>query len=648
MAFALLLLLSTSAFASLKGAAWRVRDVAANSDWNNAKNLKLDAHIDEAHATCTVTDTSGRDRAITLALCLPLDAIGGSWWDDPQRSRTIDRGLVQNLSDKAGGVDDSASLYPLAVIAASGANTATCLACPPDRPRMVRFVYDADAKELRAEFDFGLSSAAERFPSRADASVIAFEVPAKNAFRHALQNYYDLYPDAFRRRVNRAGIWMPFGEIGPIHDARDFGFAFHEIAEQQAIPRILDDDAAIGCGSCPYVEPPTYWQQYTGPGKGTYQQRRKQLEDEAANGSAVARATIVSGVVRDTGLRDLYLGDVPYTTQLPWGSNADPDITDPDKSRHWPGKGAFEFDRLAVILNNPKIAGVYVDSMEGWGELLDYDRDHWRVTKYPLTFDPTTKKVALLNFWGTLAWVKKMSDALRHDTPKKGESPPFLMGNDAFYRRWQLAPYVDVPGREYTWVDEKGNLTPVEDERYLFLRAMSGRKPYLMLMNNRYDDASVMEPYFQRSVFYAVYPSMFQGHAQMNETPYFANPAWYNRDRPLFKKYIPMVRRLDEAGWWPITCASADPADIRIERYGAIETNDLAFTIHNPSQQARDVTLALPRDELHLHRTISATEWFGGTIIAVLSRDDSPVIRLHLAAGGYNVIGISTSPPAQK
>ena len=52
----------------------------------------------------------------------------------------------------------------------------------------------------------------------------------------------------------------------------------------------------------------------------------------------------------------------------------------------------------------------------------------------PLTFDPTTRKVALLNFWGTVAWVQRMRDIL-----KKGDRSLFLMGNDAFYRRWQLA-----------------------------------------------------------------------------------------------------------------------------------------------------------------------------------------------------------------
>jgi hypothetical protein len=454
-------------------ATWKVRDAAAESAWTEADAaatklaLKLEPVTEGDGSRCTVVDTSGQERAVTLAFCLSVEAAGGTWWDDPQRSRTIEAGgRYANLSDRAGGVEDQASLYPLAVVTPRGADRATCLAAPPDEPRMVLFVYDARTKELRAEFDFGLSPVPEKFPSRADAKVIAFDVPAKWAFRQALAMYYKLFPDCFRRRVKSAGLWLPFGETDSIENVRDFGFAFHEIADHQAVPRILADDEKIGCGSFVYVEPQTYWQDYRGGGSGTYDQRRAQLVEEANSGSAVARGTIVSGVLRADGKRDLYLGGVAYTALRPWGNNCDPAIRDANKSRNWPGKGQYENDRLEPLLGlrgdkpNPGVDGVYVDSMEGWGERLDYDHEHWRVTSFPLTFEPGTKKVALLNFWGTVAWVKRMSQTLHaHGMP--------LFGNDAFFRRWQLAAYVDVPGREYTWVGKDGKRTPVEDERYL-------------------------------------------------------------------------------------------------------------------------------------------------------------------------------------
>jgi len=56
-----------------------------------------------------------------------------------------------------------------------------------------------------------------------------------------------------------------------------------------------------------------------------------------------------------------------------------------------------------------------------------------------------------------------------------------------------------------------------------------------MLMNNAFEDSRYMEAYFQRSLFYAVFPSMFAAQVAMGETSYFSNPTWYNRDRALFK-----------------------------------------------------------------------------------------------------------------
>ena len=635
---AALLLLSCIAV----GGTWKARDVAAKSDWATGddaakSNLKLVPTRGAGRESCTIIDTTGGDRAATLAFTIPLDAVGGTWCDDPQISRTIEAGKnYSNLSDGAGGVDNSASLYPLAVVVRG--ETATVLACPPDVPRMVRFVYDATAKELRAEFDFGLSPIPQNFPSRADATIITYEVPAQWAFRRAIAKYQEMFPAVFARRVKHAGLWLPFGETAAIEHAEDFGFGFHEIADSQVAgnsTRVTDDDAKLNCGSYLYVEPQTYWQWHKGEGRGSYEQRLAQLEADAKAGDGFSRGTIVSGIIREGGKRDLYEEPVAYTPQLPWGNNPDPAIPD-DAARGYLSKANFEFNRLEPLLGwhgKPTLGvdGVYVDSMEGWGEILNFNRDHWRVTSHPLTFHPWNHKVCLLNFWGTYAWVKEMSTRLR-------KKDMILLGNDAFYRRWQLAPWVDVPGREYKWLDDAGKFAQVPDERYLYFRSMSGRKPYLMLMNNGYEDGSIMEKYFQRSTFWAVYPSMYFGHTSANEVWYWSNPQWYNRDRPLFKKYVPMIRKLDAAGWQPVPLASASPAFIRIERFGSFDRGDLAFTVHNPELQVRDVTIQLDRAALGLPESLKASEWISLLPVELASQQAQVSLRLTLPADGYAVV----------
>jgi hypothetical protein len=77
---------------------------------------------------------------------------------------------------------------------------------------------------------------------------------------------------------------------------------------------------------------------------------------------------------------------------------------------------------------------------------------------------------------------------------------------------------------------------------------------------------------------------MFSHNAADN--PYWHNPAWYNRDRALFQKYIPLIRRVAEAGWEPITHAIAEGG--WVERYGK-----RTFTVFNPSSTERTIHLRI-------------------------------------------------------
>jgi hypothetical protein len=504
------------------------------------------------------------------------------------------------------------------VVVYAGNLKATVLACPIDLPRMVRFVYDVPAKEFRAEFDLGLSAAPQKFPSRADAAIVQYEVPAKWAFRRALAKYHELYANAFARRAGDGGIWLPFSEIASIEKPADFGFAFHEIDEHQVNPHVLEDDAKLGVGSFVYTEPQSYWQEYKGQGKGTYESRVTQLRQEAGNRAGAAILT--SSIIRVNGQHDIYLQGAPYTPAVPWGLDANPLIPS--------GRGQFELDRLARALATPGIDGVYVDSMEGWGQLCDYAKEHWRFTQFPLTFDPANEnKVALLNFWGTYSFVREISTRVH-------SNGLLLFGNDAFFRRWQLAPWVDVAGREYTWI-QGDNFTPVPDERYFFLRAMAGRKPYLMLMNNRFDRGELMERFFQRNLMYGVFPSMYFGHQSASDEYYWGVPARYNRDRALFKKYIPLIRKLDKAGWEPVPQADVEPATIRVERWG----NEY-FTVHNTSASDAHVKLIVNRHELKLNPNISATEELTAKPVASATGEVTTTLEFDLPADGYGMISL--------
>ena len=371
----------------------------------------------------------------------------------------------------------------------------------------------------------------------------------------------------------------------------------------------------------------------------TYEAYRAQLYEDARAGFEDSQASLVSGVERADGRNDLYLESIAWTSRVPFGLNPDPNVPAASYGS-WPNKAQYEFERYRSLLGWDASAkafdGVFLDSMEGWGNLLNYRKQHWRTTKFPLTFDRNNgNRVCLLNLWGISSFAKALSKTLH-------EQGQLLMGNDAFHKTWFHMPYVDVPGREVSYYKD-GAWSPPGDELYLFFRAMAARRPFWTLMNDPYDDGAHIEEYFQRSMFYGIFPSMF--HAHDGKSPwYWATPAYYNRDRSLFKKYVPIIRRLDLAGWEPVPHATVVPEAVRIERFGAAASDNLAFTLHNTADASQSVALSLRLPALGIAGVQSATEWLNGEALTVASGEQGEaLLALLLGPGAYAVIGLETS-----
>jgi len=630
---------------------WRVRDVTADTAFVApgrsgavpGLGLRLIAGRRRGAvwtSACTVVDATGRDRAVTLAFCVALDAVGWRWWDDPQRARIVAGAkLFANITEGFYGTLHMGSRYPLAVL--DNGSEAVCLAAPLQPARAVRFVYDPAARELRAEFDFGLSPLPQRFPSRADAVVIAYRVPPQWAFRQALARYYDLFADDLRRRAGEGGTLLTKSPLVPIERPEDFFFTWHDFGEGEI--SMAGVDRQRGVQSFLYREPQTDWRTLREDGAGgalarTYENYLAQLEEDARRGDRESQAALVSAVVRADGRYDLYLEPIAWTTQAPFGLNASPDVPTTGYG-DWPNKAQFVFERGRKLLGwngaPTSMRGMFYDSMEGWGNLMNYRREHWRTTQFPLSFDRTNaNRVCLFNMWGNVAFAKAISAALR----SHGQ---LLMGNDAFRLTWYHMPFVDIPGREVTG-DEADGSGPESDELYLFFRSMAGRRPFWTLLNDRYDDAGKIERYFQHSLFYGIFPSMF--HAPEAGSPwYWGTPAYYDRDRPLFRKYVPLLRRLDKAGWEPVPWATVEPKTVRLERFGRAAAGNLAFTLHNTSGSDANVRLALQLAGLGIREVTSATEWLAGIPVSVSRpRAGGIDLQLKLPANGYAAIGVET------
>jgi hypothetical protein len=165
----------------------------------------------------------------------------------------------------------------------------------------------------------------------------------------------------------------------------------------------------------------------------------------------------------------------------------------------------------------------------------------------------------------------------------------------------------------------------------LYRRAVCGPKPYCFLMNSNFDQFSMemTEKFMKRSLAFGVFPGFFSADASTGH--YFTRPELYDRDRPLFKKYIPLCKRVAEAGWQPVPLARSNHPSIHVERFG-----DSFLTVFNDTREACDVTIT--RDgaapvmcqELLSGKTISWTatgERTGATATLRLEGEDVAVLE---------------------
>ncbi|NOY80988.1 MAG: hypothetical protein GXP31_08280 [Kiritimatiellaeota bacterium] len=682
----------------------------------------------------SVRDTRGVDRAVTVLWALPIPSGDWSWCKDPRTTvRCRGKTTYAEFRRVGAGVGGAASWYPFIAIT-GGDGTGLAIGAPIIQPRLWRFAFDAGRKVLYGACDLGLSKATKKFPSSASFHAVFFRFDPQWRFRSALHRYYDLNAGAFRRRVRKQGIWMPFTDIATVGDWEDFGFQFQEGAPNPAF------DEAHGIYSFPYIEPMSYWMAMPKKMPRTNAAALGLLQSQIRQGNRRAMATLNSVLHRPDGSMTMGFHDTPWCDGALFLLNPDPDLAAPaDRPmtqyrihekvverilhdrlllRAWgpyadgyetaekqgrndstaavcrrgradPAKGLTQpvslhqkkvrpltvtawsrcrqvtgemdadyslyvdlryvdggrkygsnvpfptgsegwrrvtlrlvpekpveiafvyllfrgnhtgtvwFDDIAlreedarrsVLINGGfedrssgvHLDGLYLDSFEMAATERNYRRSHFASADIPLVFDSQGRVCQLGHFLAMELAMKTATDM--HAAGK------LLFANAVLHRFPWPAGLLDVFGTETNW-RRAGKYEPDSDAKMLYWRAMCFKRPYLTLLNTRFEafPHAWVEKYFARCCAYGVLPSMFSPEAS-GSSSYWVNPEFYNRDRDLFKKYIPVIRRIAEAGWEPIPWAEADDAAVWIERFGGGRP-DAYLTVFNSGESHRSVTL---------------------------------------------------------
>lgn len=545
-------------------AGFLVRDVQRADDGyapipvgGEAKGVRLSVvetpAADGATYRVTVEDRTGRDRALTLVYAWPLPAGDLVFEEDPRTAVPLadnapQRSDAQAMGCGAGGLNR----WPFGAVSVGGRGFA--LGIDTAHPAYFRTAVHPRTRLLFIAFDLGLA------PEKRTAAFAFRRFTFTGGFRGALAAYAAREPDAFKTRVPEQGIWMPFRAIKSVENWQDFGFKFKEGNDETAW------DDAHGIFTFRYTEPTTWWlsmDKAHGTNRFTMADCLAKVESLAAKGDPRARAWRGSVMRDEDGARVGRVMDTPWCRGAIWLLSPLPDIAGicEYKVKNTEADFAKFYAKPFPVGQD----GEYIDSAEGYlTPTLDFNRAVFAASDTPLVFSSDEDHRPAL-FKGL-----SMYEYVRRTAARVWPCGRFVMANGVPGRWPWLPAYVDVGGTETQWIDAEGRWRPESHRSLLYKRALSMGKPYCYLQNVDFEKFAYadMENFMRHCVAYGLFPGCFSHNA--SEGHYFTRPEVYNRDRPLFKKYVPLCKMLSEAGWRPVnTLVASTDARVFVEQFGA-------------------------------------------------------------------------------
>ncbi len=545
-------------------AGFLVRDVQRADDGyapipvgGEAKGVRLSVvetpAADGATYRVTVEDRTGRDRALTLVYAWPLPAGDLVFEEDPRTAVPLadnapQRSDAQAMGCGAGGLNR----WPFGAVSVGGRGFA--LGIDTAHPAYFRTAVHPRTRLLFIAFDLGLA------PEKRTAAFAFRRFTFTGGFRGALAAYAAREPDAFKTRVPEQGIWMPFRAIKSVENWQDFGFKFKEGNDETAW------DDAHGIFTFRYTEPTTWWlsmDKAHGTNRFTMADCLAKVESLAAKGDPRARAWRGSVMRDEDGARVGRVMDTPWCRGAIWLLSPLPDIA--GICEYKVKNTEADFAKFYAKPFSVGQDGEYIDSAEGYlTPTLDFNRAVFAASDTPLVFSSDEDHRPAL-FKGL-----SMYEYVRRTAARVWPRGRFVMANGVPGRWPWLPAYVDVGGTETQWIDEEGRWRPESHRSLLYKRALSMGKPYCYLQNVDFEKFAYadMENFMRHCVAYGLFPGCFSHNA--SEGHYFTRPEVYNRDRPLFKKYVPLCKMLSEAGWRPVnTLVASTDSRVFVEQFGA-------------------------------------------------------------------------------
>ena len=467
------------------------------------------------------------------------------------------------------------------------------------------------AKGIESRLPVGLLARGAGLGTRAKFRYMLFPFKGTWGFRSAAKAYYaregHKLPAAPAGAKEGTWVWPIWPSRGPANPD-DFGHTFWEAPSSiEKHPDAIRRAHELGIGVFPYTEVWGMRQHLPTAADGSHPPlaaRLAELEGWAAQTNSgkiwfdapreeSARACLNSMPLKPDGSY-AYIEDHYSTWNTWWRTNPDPRLPKPNRC-------SICWDRtLAPGLDG--IDGVYLDSVS-YGFAADYRNvrpEHLAVFDAPLIYDLDTLRPCTDGMQHMTTFIGWLAGKL-HPKGKR------LFGNTFGIAHRFNATNIDVFGHEVgSWGSrpcEKFLHSVITDATACEQRFFAYRRPVSNLLQEGYWERLCkevthrgMELYIENQMFYGFYPavSTIGGEEKIGYRGwrrYFDANKRYERDRDLFKAAIPVIRRLNRAGWQPETLLRANAANIWIERYGEPGAGECLFTVRNASDKPAEAKL---------------------------------------------------------
>jgi hypothetical protein len=534
-----------------------------------------------------VMDRTGRDRAVTVYLAVPVRQGPWQWWDSPAVSRTEADETGELYAVESGveyGLNGVHSKYPLGALSLPDQAGLT-LGVRMDEPVVHRIGYNPGMGLMYLALDFGLvadKTIRGRSLAEAPFRILLYRHDPAWGMRSALERYYGFFPGFFTQRLpaQRQGGWFVWGKMQDTPGALEAGFRFHW---GPAGAEAVKWDNANGPLALQYIEPELYQQTmgdydraptlqealdrsrkiaagdeaeldrfmklgYSHYLPGLWEKTHSHRESCVAVNRACAASVCYDAQQEPVGSA----GQFPWMTESRWGvifpCNLDPDI--PDGKGHFCKNLYLESGLREMAAAGCHFDGIALDSFGGYAMFsrANFRRDHFRYSDRPLSFSASPEHLPVVPcFFSSVEFARDLAAAMHGRrlvlmaNCSWGNTPAWLTF---------VAPYLDVFGAEAPrFVDPE------------FIRAIAYRKSCTDLPYEPRPDWEVAH-----NQLWGIYP----GHGNKVE---------------VMARTAETFRQLAAAGWEPITHAHVAPTTVRLERYGSY------LVLHNPAEAAVEATV---------------------------------------------------------